>query len=253
MDDLKTNQAVQSAVETDTTQVNSPATEVSTTEIQTTEGEAVQQQAPDIEASMTPEARKAFQEQRIKIKQLEEERIARQSNESAFSVFRPQPQIEPHVSQYTDPYTGETNWTAYNQAQAQQIKAEASQAAEDRIDEYEARQKFPELFADRSVEKLIANNWLGYKMEGKNISVSQVAQEVSKLLGRTVSKAEKSGAEKALEQVTSKEQASLSASGQTGSRQQISSDESRGLIEATRKGSEDAIAARMSRVPWANK
>lgn len=255
MDDLKNNPAEQREVETETTQANSPQAEVPTTGAQTTEGEAVQQTVSNEPKFQTEEERKAFQEMRLENKRLRDEISARKSNESAFSAFRPKPQVVPELAQFTDPLSGETNWAAYNQVQSQQMEAKAAQAAEERIDEFQARQKYPDLFSDPEVEQLIADQWFASKMRGESVSISQSAERVAKRFGRVVSKAEKSGAERALEQVTPKEQASLAVSNQTTAvaRQQVASDQGAHLVLATRLGDDDALAERMSRVPWANK
>ena len=64
-------------------------------------------------------------------------------------------------------------------------------------------------------------------MRGENPTVSEIAGRVAKRFGTAVSKAEKIGAEKILEEVYPKEQAALAAQGgtSTSNRNQISNEE----------------------------
>ena len=255
---IEDNKAEQTKeVETETTQTESPAVKEETTVPQTTEDKTAQQAAPDEPKFQSEEQRKAFQEMRLENKRLKEEITGRRANESAFATFKPQPQLV-NPQAYTDPYTGEVNQMAYTNAHIQVAKAEAAQAAREEIDEFQARQKYPDLFADPELEQIVAGQWFTAKMQGENTSITSVADRVSKRLGKVVSKAEKSGMEKALEEVTPKEQAALAASGQTSApaRAEQKVQDWQGLVDVTRKGgssAEDAIALRLKGIPWANK
>lgn len=262
MDSLKTDQAAQSEVEK-TTQVASPPTEAQPTEAQTTQVEAKPERVPDELPTDSEEQRRAFQAMRQELKQLKEETKARSKSESAFNVFKPQPTAnlaDPvRVEDYSDPMTGEINRPAYNAAlEARQARLDASRAqssVQDQLDEYQARAKHPELFADPEAEEEIASRWYFNRIQGKPVTVSDIADSVARKYSRAVSKAEKIGAEKALEQVTPKEQAALQATSQTSApAQRASSEEDLDrLRSATRFGSEDAVAARLRGIPWANK
>lgn len=244
--------AEQNVVETETTQTASPPVEAPVTEqtaepVSTPEGEL-----PDVEKGMSEEARKAFQEQRLEIKRLKEESEAREKSESAFQVFKPQPQ-DVDINQFADAQ-GQVNWTAYNNAVAQRARFEASQAAEEKFDELNAKKDYPELFSNPRTEKLIAAQWLYEKMAGKPASIYAIAKDFSKDFEKAVTKAEKSGAEKMLTQVSQKEQAAVTPS-QTSSnaKQAMSNDELEKLRRQSRgRGSEsdDAIAQRMKGIPW---
>jgi hypothetical protein len=275
MTDQKSVVAEEKAVETDTTQTSSPQVEESITEAETTQEEVVDQSSssestddlPGGSENWAAEQRRAFQEQRQEIKRLKEQVSTREESESAFKSFRPQTpptgQLNvPRVENYQDPYTGETNWTAYNQAVAQreqnvlqQARFEAQQTTQDVIDENNARNRYPELFKDRETEQEIADKWFAAKMRGENPTITQIADRVAKRYGKAVSKAEKIGADKALTEVSEKEQAGLIASGQTstGSVQAASSEELADLSYKTRRGDYDAITTRISKIPWANK
>ena len=264
MDTLKNDQAAQNEVET-TTQVVSPTTEAPTTQTQTPQAQAKPETVPDVVPDDIEEQRRAFQEMRQELKRLKEEKTVRSQSESAFKVFRPQPNATLDLAQglkvedYTDPLTGEVNRPAYNAAtearQARMAAVQAQSSVQEQIDENNARSKHPELFADPEIEEEIASRWYFNRIQGKNVSVTDIADSVAKRFSKAVSRAEKSGMEKALTEVSPKEQAALQASSQTSApaRQAASQEDMSRLQNATRFGSEDAIAARMKGIPWANK
>lgn len=241
--------AEQNVGETETPQVDSPSTEAPVTEqTAVSDNETV----PDTEPKMTDEQRQAFQEMRLELKRLKEEKAARETSESAFQVFKQQPQ-DIDINQFVDSQ-GQTNWQAYNQAVAQKARFEASQAARDELDEYKAREKFPDLFANPRTEKVIASQWLYERMQGKNTSVYKIAEEFSKDFTKAVSKAEKAGAEQMLSKVSEKEQAAVTPSKtSTSAKAQLSNDELENLRQQSRgRGTESdvAIAARISKIPY---
>lgn len=253
-------------VESETTQAESPQAEAQPTEEQTIQKQetavTVSEEASDVESVEEPKDPKDFQVQRLADdnRRLKEEKRAREKSESAFSAFRPQvPQVGQsgtvRVEDYIDPLTGETNYPAYQNAVTQYASYQAQKTVEDIVDENNARNKYPELFADSEVEQEIADRWFAAKMRGEEPSISDIAGRVNTRYQKAVSKAEKIGAEKILTEVTPKEQASLAATGQTSeaARQASSSEELEDLRVASRKGNSDAITARMKGIPWANK
>jgi hypothetical protein len=277
MDKNKTNPkgdvvvAEEKVVETETTQSNPPQDEKPITGAETTSGESVDQdstvESSDVSSTMTEEQRRAFQEMRLENKRLKEEKESSEPKESAFDMFRaqtpPVSQIGPvRIEQYQDSITGETNWQAYNLAQQQreqqilqQARFEAQQTTSELMDEDKARTKYPDLFNDKVTEKQIASRWFYEKAQGNNVSISDIAGEFARNFKQAVSKAEKIGAERALNEVSEKEQAGLVAESQTSSpaNQAASALDQENLIMRTRKGDPDAIAARISKIPWANK
>ncbi len=267
MDDKKV--AEEKKVETETTQTSSPQVEKPITGAETVQEEAVVQ-TPVVEEAdvpaMSEEQRRAFQEMRQENKRLREEIEARQTSESAFKVFRaqtPPVQSSPvRVQDYQDSNTGETDWSAYNVAQQnreqqilQQARSEAQSTAEDLLDEERARTKYPELMNDSVTEKQIASRWLYEKVQGNNVSISDIASEFARNFKQAVSKAEKIGAERVLNEVSEKEKAGLVAEGQSsqGVASNLSQEETERLSMATRRGNDDAITSRISKIPWANK
>lgn len=248
------NAVVENEVEP-TIQTSSPQVEAPSTEEQTTVAEVdqpIQQEVPDVEPAKTP---RDYQIERL----AEENRRLKSERGNAFDAFRPQ--VQPgvvDVQQYTDEM-GNTNWNAYNAAlvaNAKQVaKTEAQTTVTELLDEQNARTKHSELFADPDIEQEIADRWVAAKLRGENATISDIADKVAKRFSKDVSKAEKRGAEKALQEVSVKEQAGLSAAGQTSqaSRMAQSDEDYARLSEQTRVGNQDAIIARLKNIPWANK
>lgn len=262
--------AEEKVVETETTQTESPQVESPITGGETIQEEPVVQ-TPVVEeanepAGMSEEQRRAFQEQRQEIKRLKEERETQSSGESAFDTFRAQtpPSLSGPVlvENFRDQFTGETNWSAYNLAQQsreqqiiQQAKSEALAEVNDMRDEDRARAKYPELMNDPVTEKQIASRWLYEKVQGKPVSISDIASEFARNFKQAVSKAEKVGAERVLNEVSEKEKAGLTASSQSsqGAVRATAQAEAEQLSAGTRKGDSGSITARISKIPWANK
>ncbi len=252
------NQAVaENEEEKKTSQDSSPQSEETTIESQTPQEEVkspeqpaeVQDESSGVE--MTEEQRKAFQDMRLENKRLKEEMEARGKAESAFDHFRPQSTGPVNINNFVNE-TGEVDWNRYNQAVTSQAQTVAAQTVQETLDEQRARDKYPEVFADPDLEEAIAGQWFASKMKGANVTVESLAQKFSKKLGNAVTKAEKEGAKKALTELTPKEQASLSAQGQSssGMKNQLSQDEESFLEQKTREGDEEARAKLFSKVSW---
>jgi hypothetical protein len=258
-----TNQvAAQSAVE-ETTQTNSPQVEAQPIEEQTPQVQSTVE--PELPADET-EQRRAFQEQRIRNKQLEEEleqlkseREERTQNESAFSSFRAaaQPVGAVDINQFTNPTTGETDWNSYNYAVNQNARqvadVQARQTVNEQLDEFQARSKYPDVFADKKVEKQIAALYLFEKINGNtNVSISGLAADFAKGQGKVLTQAEQRGAEQALTELSAKEQAAVSAQGLTSAparQAQSAEDEERTHLTIRRggQGATDALANALSK------
>lgn len=251
-------------VEIETTQTSSPQVESPITGDETVQGETVQPsvvEESDVSSSMTEEQRRAFQEQRLENKRLKEELEAKPKGPSAFETFRATPPVSQpvEIQNFTDPITGETNWQALNQAQQQREQAIIQQATaaarnefQENLDEQNARTKYPELMNDPVTEKQIASRWLYEKVNGNNVSISDIASEFARNFKQAVSKAEKIGAERVLNEVSEKEKV-VTAQSQTSQGSSTSQDDAQKLSVGTRMGNDDAITARISKIPWANK
>lgn len=258
-DDLKKDVVAQSEAEP-TAQDSSPQSEEPTTEVQGTQETQVEPEKTTEKVSedaMDEEQRKAFQDMRLKIKKLEDEKKARLKGENAFDVFRPKPQANVDINSYVDPVSGNVDWNAYNQAVITNAQAAASRTVQEQLDEQNARSKYPEAF--EKFERAIAGEWLSAQLKGKPVSVTELAESYSQMLQADTVKvekqAEKRGAEQALTQLTPKEQASLQAQGTTSqpARQAQSAEDVENLRIKTRYGDNDALANLMSRVPYVNK
>ncbi len=255
------DEAAQSAVETDTTDTISPQVEEQGNQAQTEQGETPEVNVDDFPTDVA-EQRKAFQEQRLEIKRLKEERETKvePNRPSAFAAFRPQsPQAGVvNIQQFTDPNTGDINLDAYNAAvlsRAESVATQkATQAVTEQLDEANARSKYPDLFKDADIEREIADRWLAAKVRGEEVTVVQVADQVNKRFSKAVSNAEKAGMERALTEVTPKEAAALAVTGQTRQSRQSGSDaEHAKLVNESRMGGlkgENAVAARLAGIPW---
>jgi len=251
----------------ETTQDNSPESKAPVTQEQTEEGKPDSQVSDDLPED-SEEQRRAFQAMRQEIKRLKEEGSAREKNESAFDIFRPnagvpQSQSSPiRVEDYQDPYSGEIDWNKYNGAMNNALQqtqktaqAEAQRTTQEIIDENNARTKHPEVFSDKDLEEEAASRWLFDRMNGRNTPLSDIVDKIASRSNKAVTKAEKIGAEKMLEEVSSKEQAAVAVEGETSatSKKAISDEEFDSLRRASRgKGrtSEEAIAQRLKGVPW---
>lgn len=263
----KNNVAAESAVET-TTQTNSPQVEAQDVTEQTTQSQQVVE--PELPVS-EEERRRAFQDQRLRIKQLEEEtesyrqeREARTQNESAFSSFRQptQPVGPVNINQFTSPVTGEVDWNAYNSAvqynAAQMAANQARQTVTEQLDETNARSKYPEVFKNRALEEQVASTYLFRRLNGQPASVEQIAAEVARGQGKALEKAAQEGAEQALSELSEKEQAALQTTGLTSSpaRQAQRVEEEQATRHTIRRGGksgEEALAAALgSNRGWRN-
>lgn len=251
----ETNAVAENEVE-ETTQDSSPQSEVQETE------QTPQDSTPSVDVSSgddfpedEEERRRAFQEMRREIKALKEQGQTRERSESAFDAIRPQPVVtQADVSQYTDPMTGEVNWGAYNNAITQAAREQARLEVTEQLDEHEARTKYPEVFNDPKAEENVAAKYLYYKLRGQNVKVTDIAAQEAQTFKKATARAEKAGAERALTEVNEKEQAALSAQGQTSApaRQAQSSTDLERLRAMSRgRGQEsiDAIAQRLKGVP----
>lgn len=258
------NTAVEENVEEPaTSQDSSPQSEEGNTTPQTTQEDVESQEEPEEVSddsqdgeesdSMTEEQRKAFQRMRLENKRLKEEMEARGKTENAFNAFKPQAQPGTvDINKFVDPNTGAVDWNGYNQAINTQARATAAETVQEQIDENNARQKYPEVFADPDLEEAVAGQWFASKLNGKDVSITEIAGKVAKKLSSAASRAEKIGKEKALEELTPKEQAGLKADGQTSapSRQAQSAEDEEILRVRARNGDEEALAQLMKSVKW---
>lgn len=258
------NAVVQNAGDVETPQAISPQAEVQAeAPVQT----PTEQQPVEVEQNEQDDPRE-FQNRRLAEdnRKLKAELEARQRNESAFDMFRPTqaPQAPTGVNiyDYVDQESGTVDWNAYNAsvnnaiAQSSQVASyTAQQTTREIIDEQNARSRHPEVFANPELEKQAAAMYLFEKMQGNNVSVSDIAARIAGKQSKAIAQAEKAGAEKILSEVSEKEAASLTASAQTSAPARLaqSQDELEGLRQSSRgRGQEstDAVAKRLNAIGW---
>lgn len=235
----------------------SPQTQQEKIQVESDETTAEVSDSEDVESKMTPEQRKAFQEMRLENKRFKDELEARKTSESAFNVFKPK-QVSQGVdpNNYVNPNTGEIDWVSYNNAVVNQASVVASNAVQEQLDENRAREKYPEVFANPKLEKAVAGQWFAEKMQGNNVSVTQLAAEYAEFIQDSVKKAEKvaekRGAQQALSELTPKEAASLQAQGTTSTqaKNELSLEDEENLKLRARRGDDAAMAQLMRNVAW---
>lgn len=250
------------AVET-TTQDSPPQSKEVTTEPQTTseaqvEPEKKEEVPEDAELKFSDEEqRKAFQKMRLENKKLREEMGARQKNESAFDVFKPKAPVGGvDINNYVDPVSGNVNWNAYNQAVSTQATVQATNAVKEQLDEERARNLYPDVFANSKLENAIAGQWFAAKLQGKEVSITELASDYADLVKQSVAKAEKQaekrGAEQALTELTVKEAASLQAQSTNSApaRQAQSAEDEENLKVRARYGDDDALTRLVASVSY---
>jgi len=266
-----------SAENTDTQQASMPDAEQKTADPEVPQAASPQgegQQETKGKEAKLPEGvkertTKEFQKLR---KQLAEERSKRVKAEKVFTdlgqipqpVDQAQPQQQPTVPSYFNPETGEIDVSRLEQ-QNIQLRNQVAQLgqqvqgitdAEQYKQEQEAYAAYPELDPNRDeFNQTFHNAVSGYLtntlLKGDRVTFKTAADNIAGLSKKEVKKAEKAGADKALEQLTPKEQASLEAAGRSDKRK-ASPEELEELRRRTRQSSNskdslDAIVTRLRR------
>jgi hypothetical protein len=230
----------------------------------TSDGEST----PDVERpelELPRDAKERTQEQFEKLKtQLADERARRMRLERAFS-YTPQPQAQV-TPDWFDPDTQSVDVNKLQQRETnlqQKISTLENQLSgitrkEEQIQEQETYAVYPELdpsksgtFDERFHKQLISYMATEYA-EGHNITMKQAADDIVALAEKRAKKAEKIGAQKALESLVPKEQAALEATGRSDRRNPGEDLET--LRAQTRMGGKsgmDAIMKRLARIPSA--
>jgi len=209
-----------------TTETETPAESDSIQEQVEVEAEGAEATTQQPEPEMTKEQAKAFQEQRLKIKKLEE-RLAQTSN--------PQPSLKQAVEPSP---TSERNVTPED------------------IEVMKATLRYPEIDPESSkfnpaIERRVAEKWLFAKKTGLAMTVEQAAKEVMSEFDKAVNKAVKSTTEQTAkevkESVTLKEQSSAIAPTKSSGERTTKADMDT-LRQRTREGSNDAFMERLKRI-----
>lgn len=268
-DKAKEEQVVEKTEEVVTSVTESPTVEAKTAPIVDDAAEKpVQTPSQDGESFEQPsEQGKAFAEMRHEIKELKKQLEDKKRQQSVFEQIKPSynpadvlasnQQVD--IRKYTDPVTGEFQADAYNQAVNQRFESTqrqsqyiASQVAAETFDEVRAKEKYPQLDTntevyDQEFERKVAAQYFFEKYQGKQPSILKIAENEAKTYFRDDAKVQKETAQKIKEELTEKEQASMSAAGrfQPG---ESSSAELELLRQQTRKGDDWAVAERLRKI-----
>lgn len=209
------------------------------------------------------ESGRAFAEMRHEIKRLKEqveEKKARQSSFDNIRQFSPSPQyVQVDPNRYVDA-SGNFNKPAYdadvykaNQHNQQVARQVAADTVEDKLDEYKARQRFPALDTNAKFERVVAAEYQTRLLETltnpsvPRPSIEKIAEEYAPYFATDQKSVIKETAQKVKQQLTEKEQASLSAAGRSQPSPQTDAEYAE-LRKKSRYGDTKAIAERMKRL-----
>ncbi len=199
--------------------------------------------------------------------QLREERANRMKNQSVFEQLRPsqQPLTQDQINSYVDPQ-GNVDINGLNKAiySAQTRAANAEQTVQRWIEDQqtqEAHRAHPELNPNNTkFDQVLHNKTRALLMDsmlnptdysGRPLTYKQAADLAKGITAQALTEAEKMGAQKAVESLTPKEQASLEATGRSDRRTQVGDMDS--LRQRTRKGDMGAIMERLKGIPTAGR
>lgn len=262
-------QAVENAVQN--AEVAPPAPDT-TKEVAPTKDAQAPETSSNEEApkEMSDEQARSFQEMRLEIKRLKEEKKAREKAKSALEEVTPTPspmastQTDVDINKFVDPETGALDAVSYGRAVNEAIQkgvAQAHRAAtsatQQQLEQADAFRAYPALDPesdeyDSDFDEEVAARLLHARYIGSKVSLRQLAEKVAAKYQKTAVKAKEEGAKQAIESLSVKEQASLETARQTSAsaRQEQSESEKQSLRERVKSGDEDALAQRISRVPW---
>ena len=229
---------------------------VETPEVPETEGE------PELPEDKSEQG-KAFAEMRHEIKTLKEQVEEKKTRQSSFDNIRqiaPQPQfVQVDQNQFYDPQ-GNFNRPAYDMAvqranyHNQQVSSRmAAETVEYKLDEWNARQRHPALNTNRKFERAVASEYQARLLETisdpakPTPKIEQIADEYAPYFATDKKDIVKETTQKVKQQLTEKEQASLSATGRSQPTQPTSEELQR-LRVASRRGDKVAIAERFKRI-----
>lgn len=186
---------------------------------------------------------------------------ARERNSRLERTF--QPSVNPSKPDWYDPDTGTVDVAKLQQKESSQAQTVANlqhqlqsiTKREEIKQEEEAYVSYPELNPksgnfDESFQKTVISNLATSYAEGKNPTYKEEADRIMKITEKVAKKAEKAGAQKALEQLSPKEQAALEATGRSDRR--LPQVDHAALRDTTRKGGRtglEATMARLSKIP----
>lgn len=256
-------QEAEQVAETVTPQEPVPSSEQKTSEsVEPTQPAERESSVEETELDLPSDAKERTREQFEKIKtQLAEERAKRLRLERSF--IQPAQQQQSGMPEWYDPENNAVDVAKLQQREnlfQQKISTLESQLGgitrkEEEKQEQEAYSVYPELnpksgnFDERFQKQLISYLATEYA-EGRNPSMKQAADDIVALAERRAKKAEKEGAQKALESLSPKEQAALEATGRSDRR--LPSEDLSALRARSRQGGRsglEAVMQRLSKIP----
>lgn len=217
--------------------------------------EAVETQTSEVtdESGLPSDAKERTREQFEKIQsQLREERTRREYYESVFNTMNT-PKVE--TPPVYDPESGLINEKVLTDLQRQTQEANArAQRAESMASSYIAQQEerdaytsHPELSEKSFMAQtrgIMYDSQVNPQEYGKQFSLKEAADYLKSATAPVKAQAQK----EVLEQIASKEQATLEAAG-TGGRTSTPDGDEEQLVYDSRRGNVDALAARLSKIP----
>jgi hypothetical protein len=225
------------------------------------QGDSASQAKAD-EPSLPEGVKERTTQQFDKLKQeLKAERERARRYEQMFGrQLSPQPPKQPDQQPDTDWYDPETNMVdvnklkQYNQRLETQLgqlnqRVQSFTQMEQRQQEQETYQAYPELNPesdgfDTAFSDAVQGALTSAFLRGERPTFKEAADKIASFAGKKAKAAEKEGANRAMEQLTQKEQAALEATGRSDKRADVREDVQQ-LAQRTRKGDIDAIMKRM--------
>ncbi len=197
--------------------------------------------------------------------QLREERSRKTNVQNVFEQLRPaQPAVtQEQINSFVDPVTGQVDINGLNTLiySTHQRAARAEQTVQGWIEgqqEKEAYTSHPDLDPNnlKSFNRTLFNKTRAVLMDsmlnpqdynGKPLTVKEAGDLAKGVTSQAIDAAEKAGAQKAIESLTPKEQASLEATGRSDRRNDVGDYDQ--LRQKTRKGDSQAIMERLRNIP----
>lgn len=156
------------------------------------------------------------------------------------SAVAPQEYTMPQVNPLNDDadyseVTRSLNWTQQQALQSQQQIARLQNQLELQQDRM-AEDAYPELKTDKVFQQLVAEKKLAARVLGKDVTTTEIARDVKRLLDRREEQVAVQAAQSAKQQVIEKQMATAEAKGQSGAKQVVDED----LRYRVRKGDAEA-------------
>lgn len=219
----------------------------------------VSTQIASTEGNLPDDTRERTKREFEKLKtQLAQEREQRMRYQQMFAT--PQPQPTNQLPDYYNPETGEVDVLKLeqrNRSLEQQLHqlsgtVQSITAKEQQQQEEETYKAYPELDPNtgkfnQALHRAVTGYLTDAYLRGENPTFKQAADAINSLRAKEIAQAEVKGAEQALQQLSTKEQASLEAIGRSDKRQEVAANVE-ALSLRSRRGDMSAVAERLARL-----